>query len=123
MEKEADASLPLFPYKRLSLWESWREAPERASPARQSRHTAIGKLFVRAILSLCLCFSVSVLALSVTFGDTARVAAPSVCFAVACILLAAAPTAPPCFPPLAAVVAVAPRGRGFGIPGHFLLDA
>ena len=36
-------------------------------------------------------------ALSVTFGDTARVAAPSVCFAVACILLAAAPTAPPCF--------------------------
>ena len=31
---------------------------------------AIGRLFVRAILSLCLCFSVSVLALSVTFGDT-----------------------------------------------------
>ena len=55
---------------RLSLWESWREAPERASPARQSRHTAIGRLFVRAMLSLCLCFSVSVLALSVTFGDT-----------------------------------------------------
>ena len=82
---------------RLSLWESWREAPERASPARQSRHTAIGRLFVRAILSLCLCFSVSILALSVTFGDTARVAAPSVCFAIACILLAAAPTAPPCF--------------------------
>ena len=60
--------LSLLP--RLSLWESWREAPERASPARQSRHTAIGRLFVRAILSLCLCFSVSVLALSVTFGDT-----------------------------------------------------
>ena len=37
------------------------------------------------------------LALSVTFGDTARVAAPSVCFAAARILLAAAPTAPPCF--------------------------
>ena len=55
---------------RLSLWESWREAPERASPARQSRHMAIGRLFVRAMLSLCLCFSVSVLALSVTFGDT-----------------------------------------------------
>ena len=36
-------------------------------------------------------------ALSVTCGDTARVAAPSVCCAVACILLAAAPTAPPCF--------------------------
>ena len=55
---------------RLSLWESWREAPERASPARQGRFTAIGRLFVRAMLSLCLCFSVSVLALSVTFGDT-----------------------------------------------------
>ena len=68
--------LSLLP--RLSPWESWREAPERASPARQSRHTAIGRLFVRAILSLCLCFSVSVLALSVTFGDTARVAAPSI---------------------------------------------
>ena len=49
------------------------------------------------MLSLRLLFSVSILALSVTFGDTARVAAPSVCFAVACILLAAAPTAPPCF--------------------------
>ena len=36
-------------------------------------------------------------ALSVTCGDTARVAAPSVCYAVACILLAAAPTAPPGF--------------------------
>ena len=82
---------------RLSPWESWREAPERASPARQGRFTAIGRLFVRAMLSLCLRFSVSILALSVTFGDTARVAAPSVCFAIACILLAAAPTAPPCF--------------------------
>ena len=70
--------LCLVAASRLSLWESWREAPERASPARQSRHTAIGRLFVRAILSLCLCFSVSVLALSVTFGDTARVAAPSI---------------------------------------------
>ena len=37
------------------------------------------------------------LALSVTFGDTARVAAPNICFALARILLAAAPTATPCF--------------------------
>ena len=37
------------------------------------------------------------LALSVCCADTARVAAPSVCCAAACILLAAAPTAPPCF--------------------------
>ena len=55
---------------RLSHWESWREAPERASPARQGRFTAIGRRFVRAMLSLCLRFSVSILALSVTFGDT-----------------------------------------------------
>ena len=50
---------------------------------------------------------------------TARVAAPSVCYAVACILLAAAPTAPPCFrrwrrsSPL-----LLPRG-GLGIPESF----
>ena len=51
---------------------------------------------------------------------TARVAAPSVCYAVACILLAAAPTAPPCFrhwrrsSPL-----LLPRG-GLGIPQGFI---
>ena len=37
------------------------------------------------------------LALSVCFAATSRVAAPSVCFAAARILLAAAPTAPPYF--------------------------
>ena len=70
---------------------------ERASPSPESRHAAISRFFGRAMLSLRLLFSVSILALSVTFGDTARVAAPSVCFAAARILLAAAPTAPPCF--------------------------
>ena len=70
---------------------------ERASPSPESRHAAISRFFGRAMLSLRLLSSVSVLALSVTFGDTARVAAPSVCFAAARILLAAAPTAPPCF--------------------------
>ena len=38
---------------------------ERASPAGKSRCAAIGRLFVRAILSLCLGFAVSSLALSV----------------------------------------------------------
>ena len=38
---------------------------ERASPAGKSRCAAIGRLFVRAILSQCLGFAVSVLALSV----------------------------------------------------------
>ena len=37
---------------------------ERASPARKSRCAAMGRLFVRAILSLCLGFAVSGLALS-----------------------------------------------------------
>ena len=56
----------------LSLWERWHcEAmTERASPSPGSRHAAMGKLFVRAMLSLRLLFFVSVLALSVTFGDS-----------------------------------------------------
>ena len=37
---------------------------ERASPARKSRCAAMGRLFVRAMLSLCLCFPASGLALS-----------------------------------------------------------
>ena len=50
----------------LSLWERWHcEAmTERASPARKSRCAAMGRLFVRAMLSLCLCFPASGLALS-----------------------------------------------------------
>ena len=45
-------------------------APERASPSPESRHAAISRLFGRAMLSLRLFLSVSVLALSVTFGDS-----------------------------------------------------
>ena len=77
----------------------------------KSRHTAISRLFVRAIPSLRPRFVVSILALSGASrqGRVAApsvcyavacillAAAPSVCYAVACILLAAAPTAPPCF--------------------------
>ena len=56
----------------LSLWERWQcEAlTERASPSPESRHAAISCLFGRAMLSLRLRFSGSVLALSVTFGDS-----------------------------------------------------
>ena len=56
----------------LSLWERWHRAAmtERASPSPGSRHAAMGRLFVRAMLSLRLLFFVSVLALSVTFGDS-----------------------------------------------------
>ena len=58
--------------KSLSLWERWHRAAmtERASPSPESRRTAISRLFGRAMLSLRLLFSVSVLALSVTFGDS-----------------------------------------------------
>ena len=86
--------------QRLSLWESWRGAcdeTERARPLtatpRHSDSIALTKSLPIAAQRL---FPAG-LALSVTFGDTARVAAPSVCFAAARILLAAAPTAPPCF--------------------------
>ena len=43
---------------------------ERASPSPESRHAAISCLFGRAMLSLRLFLFVSVLALSVTFGDS-----------------------------------------------------
>ena len=93
-EKQKPRLLKASPFGRGGIAQAMTE---RASPSPESRRTAINCLFGRAMLSLRLLFSVSVLALSVTFGDTARVAAPSVCFAAARILLAAAPTAPPCF--------------------------
>ena len=56
----------------LSLWERWHcEAmTERASPAGQSRHAAISRPSVRAMLSPRLRVRASDLALSVTFGDS-----------------------------------------------------
>ena len=61
-------------------------------------------------------------ALSVTFGDTARVAAPSVCFAVARILLAAAPTAPPCFRRWRRSSPLLLTRGGFGMSAKFPLN-
>ena len=52
--------------KPLPLGEVSPKVTERASPAGKSRCAAIGRLFVRAILSLCLGFAVSGLALSVS---------------------------------------------------------
>ena len=51
--------------RRCSQRESWRVAPERASPGQKSFCAAISRFFVRAILSLCFYISVSILALSV----------------------------------------------------------
>ena len=52
--------------KSPSLWERWHRAAmtERASPSPESRHAAISRFFGRAMLSLRLLFSVSILALS-----------------------------------------------------------
>ena len=47
-----------------------RSETERASLSPESRYAAISRFFGRAMLSLRLLFSVSVLALSVTFGDS-----------------------------------------------------
>ena len=84
--------------KPLPLGEVSPKVTERASPSPESRDTAIGRPFGQsdAIAALALprqrpC------PLSLAFARQGRVAAPSVCFAVACILLAAAPAAPPCF--------------------------
>ena len=93
-EKQKPRLLKASPFGRGGIAQAMTE---RASPSPESRHAAINCLFGRAMLSLRLHILASILALSVTFGDTARVAAPSVCFAAARILLAAAPTAPPCF--------------------------
>ena len=85
--------------KPLPLGEVSPQVTERASPARKSRCAAMGRLFVRAMLSQRLGFAVSILALSVSSQAPrqGRVAAPSIRRAAARILLAAAPTAPPCF--------------------------
>ena len=84
MEKEADESLPLFPYKRLSLWESWRGAPERAGMLTKDRERDDSIALTKGLLIAVQRLYRRWLALSVTFGDTARVAAPS----IRCALLA-----------------------------------
>jgi len=95
---------------------------ERASPSSESNCTAIISAFVRADVIAVLLFFGSVLALSVTFGDIAQVAAPSVCYAVACILLAAAPTAPPCFRRWRRSSLLLPRGEPWAEAGKFFCN-
>ena len=57
---------------RLPLWGSWRAKARLRGQARRERsaHAAISRLFVSAMLSLRPQIIVSILALSVTFGDT-----------------------------------------------------
>ena len=56
----------------LPLWGSWRAKARLRGQARHERtaHAAISRLFVRAMLSLRPRITVSILALSVTCGDT-----------------------------------------------------
>ena len=103
---------PLCP--RLSLWESWRGAPERARTlTKRNRHSdsiALPKKQLIAVRRL----SGDGLALSVI---AARCHCPG-CGTqrlLRCRLHPAGrgPNSSSLFPPLAAVVAVAPKGRGF----------
>ena len=83
----------------LPLGEVSAQQTERASPARKSRGRSDRQAFCQSdTIAVSELFG-SGLALSVSSQAPrqGRVAAPSVCFAVARILLAAAPTAPPCF--------------------------
>ena len=64
--RKGDFFAPCALPKPLPLGEVSPKVTERASPAGKSRCAAIGRLFVRAILSLCLGFAVSGLALSVS---------------------------------------------------------
>ena len=102
MEKEADASLPLFPYKRLSLWESWRGAPERARMLTKNRERDDSIALTKGLLIAAQRLFRAGLALSVTFGATARVAAPS----IRCALLAS------CWPRPQQLLPVSAAGGG-----------
>ena len=118
---------PFTPYRALGV-QTKADRHARGSPfggagakrlrgqARHERtaHAAISRLFVSAMLSLRPRITVSILALSVT---------PAACHCPGCgsqrLLRSRShpagrgPNSSSLFPPLAAVVAVAPRGRGF----------
>ena len=84
----------------LSPWERWHGVsrdgegkPGTKEPLRSDKHWLLIESPYRCVFVL----SQHPCPLSRACARQGRVAAPSVCFAVACILLAAAPTAPPCF--------------------------
>ena len=101
----------------LSLWESWRGAPERArTPTKRNRRSGSIALPKRQLIAAWR-LSGDGLALSViAYARQGRVAAPSVCFAAACILLAAAPTAPPCFRRWRRSSPLPPKGEALAKP-------
>ena len=121
---EAFASRKACPLcQRLSLWESWRGAPERArtltEKSRRSDSIALPKNLLIAVRRL----SGDGLALSVSLRSPRPGCGSQRLLRCRLHPAGRCPNSSSLFPPLAAVVAVAPKGRGFGRPGHFLLDA
>ena len=100
--------------KPLPLGEVSPKVTERASPLPNSYCTAMSRAFDRAVLSLCLGVSVSSLALS---GACAPRPGCGTQRLLRCRLHPAGrcPNSSSLFPPLAAVVAVAPKGRATGV--------
>ena len=102
---------PLCP--RLSLWESWRGAPERArmltEKSRRSDSIALPKNLLIAAWRL----SGDGLALSVSLRSPRPGCGSQRLLRCRLHPAGRCPNSSSLFPPLAAVVAVAPKGRGF----------
>ena len=105
---------PLCP--RLSLWESWRGAPERArmltEKSRRSDSIALPKRQLIAVRRL----SGDGLALSVSLRSPRPGCGSQRLLRCRSHPAGRGPNSSSLFPPLAAVVAVAPKGRGFSEP-------
>ena len=104
----------------LPLGEVAPKVTERASPAGKSRCAAIGRLFVRAILSLCQ----SCLAASLPSQSGLRPPRPG-CGSQRLLRCRShpagrGPNSSSLFPPLAAVVAVAPKGEPLACRSAFV---
>ena len=105
---------------RLSLWESWREAPERARALTGKRRHGDGIALTKRQLIAVRRLSGEELALSVIASQCHSPGCGSQRL-LRCRLHPAGrcPNSSSLFPPLAAVVAVAPKGRGFRTPLSF----
>ena len=108
---------PLCP--RLSLWESWRGAPERARTLTERNRRSDSIALPKSLLIAAWRLSGDGLALSVSLRS------PRPGFGSQRLLRCRSHPAGRCpnssslFPPLAAVVAVAPKGRASGETVHF----
>ena len=107
---------PEFPQKALPLGELARERLRgQARHDRAAAQRQVISLSERPYPTGPASLSASLPSPSLLRNATARVAAPSVCFAVACILLAAASTAPPCFRRWRWSSPLLPKGEAFAL--------